>query len=93
MQTLPVVIGFFSLQLRREAHPFDRARHPMDGSPPPRQKLETVRLLQGRRRAIDGDGATDHLDSDRLATSACRSSGIMGVRPLALTDAFGAASC
>lgn len=87
-QTLPVVIQFFSLN-------FD-ATHPFDGRAirdrfrqSTYDKLQLVRLLQGGVD-VDGDGSTD-LDGDRLAYLGVSLGGIMGVEPLTLTDAFGAA--
>jgi fermentation-respiration switch protein FrsA (DUF1100 family) len=86
--TLPVVLNFFSLN-------FD-ATHPFDGRSvrdrfrqSTYDKLQLVRLLQGGLD-VDGDATAD-LDGDRLAYLGVSLGGIMGVEPLALTDAFGAA--
>lgn len=86
--TLPVVLQFFSLN-------FDAAR-PFDGRAirdrfrqSTYDKLQLARLLQSGVD-VDGDGQVD-LDGEQLSYLGVSLGGIMGVEPLALSDAFGAA--
>jgi dienelactone hydrolase len=87
-QTLPVVIRFFSLDIDA-TRPFDGRALRDRFRQSTYDKLQLVQLLRGGLD-VDGDGTVD-LDGNRLAYLGVSLGGIMGVEPLALTDAFGAA--